>query len=635
MDDRSPSTAGDVEIHRVVLERLSVGVVAVRPGDGSIVYANPAFTRMLGYEPDQLTGRPISIVNAPVDTSPEARADAIMAHLHRHGRWSGEIANRHRDGSIVWCQADVREFDDPVWGTVWLGEHHDVTEHKRMAEALTESEARLQAIVDNTTAVIYVKDLDGRYLLVNRRFEELFHVSRRDARNRADHDIFPAAFADTFRANDIAVAHAGHVFEFDETVPQDDGDHTYISIKFPLRRATGEVYATCGISTDITERVRSRAQLQEANELLEQRVAERTAALRTTNQRLQEEIVERQRSEARKALLMSELDHRVKNALATAVALADGTLEHCRSLDEFRGTFLGRIRTMARSHEVLARAQWQGVDIVEMASLVLAPFEAARTGRVRVDGASAQLAASAALPICLTLHELGTNAIKHGALSVPSGRLHVAWRVLETGRLALDWVERDGPRVSPPSHVGSGLQIVRDLLVTQLGSTMETRFDPEGFTCHVEIPLSARVPAGCGAAPLEVGTTAVADPLPVGLDGLRVLVLEDDRLQANLVARWLTRIGCHVVGPALNTTDALRLLRTERIDAAVLDVNLAGRSSEPVAEELEARHLGFVFITGYGDGGILGSRFSAIPRLVKPIDPGDLERALHRIARPA
>jgi two-component SAPR family response regulator len=71
------------------------------------------------------------------------------------------------------------------------------------------------------------------------------------------------------------------------------------------------------------------------------------------------------------------------------------------------------------------------------------------------------------------------------------------------------------------------------------------------------------------------------------------------------------------------------------VDAAVLDVNLAGRSSEPVAEELEARRLGFVFITGYGDGGILGSRFSAIPRLVKPIDPGDLERALQRIARPA
>jgi PAS domain S-box-containing protein len=133
---------------------------------------------------------------------------------------------------------------------------------KRTPHDAWPNDRRLQAILDNTTAVIYVKDLEGRYLLVNRQFEVLFHLTRDEIQGRTDHDIFPADFADAFCANDRRVLAAGESTEFEEVVPQDDGVHTYISIKFPLHDAAGMVEAVCGISTDITERQRAEERLR-------------------------------------------------------------------------------------------------------------------------------------------------------------------------------------------------------------------------------------------------------------------------------------------------------------------------------------------------------------------------------------
>jgi two-component system NtrC family sensor kinase len=137
-------------------------------------------------------------------------------------------------------------------------------------KALRESEQRLQAILDNSTAVIYLKDTESRFLLINRRFEELFHISRQQAVGKNNHDLFPKESADAFRANDLRVLEHKRPLEFEEVVPQDGSMHTYLSIKFPLYSSTGEVYGVCGISTDITERKRAEQTLYVQNTLLQQ-----------------------------------------------------------------------------------------------------------------------------------------------------------------------------------------------------------------------------------------------------------------------------------------------------------------------------------------------------------------------------
>ncbi len=123
-------------------------------------------------------------------------------------------------------------------------------------DALGESEERLQAILDNTTAVIYLKDTGGHYILINRQYETVFHVDREEVTGKTDYDIWPKEVADAFVANDRRALEADSPLTSEEVAPQDDGPHTYISVKFPLRDSTGAPYAICGVSTDITDRVK-------------------------------------------------------------------------------------------------------------------------------------------------------------------------------------------------------------------------------------------------------------------------------------------------------------------------------------------------------------------------------------------
>jgi PAS domain S-box-containing protein len=148
----------------------------------------------------------------------------------------------------------------------------EITERKRAEDALRESEARLQSILDNSSTVVFLKDVEGRYITVNRRYEELFHVTRQTVVGKSDHDIFPRENADRFRQHDLLALEKGGPFEVEEFVPHDDGLHVYISVKFPLFTAEEKPYAVCGIATDITERKRAEAAIREREERLHQAV---------------------------------------------------------------------------------------------------------------------------------------------------------------------------------------------------------------------------------------------------------------------------------------------------------------------------------------------------------------------------
>jgi PAS domain S-box-containing protein len=157
---------------------------------------------------------------------------------------------------------------------------------------------QLQAVIDHINAVIYMRDLDGRYMAINQAYERLFDVRREEIVGLTDHDLFPAEIADEFRANDLRAASSGGPVHVEEVAPGEDGPHTYITVKFPLLDSAGQPYAVCGISTDITDRKRAEERVHQLNAELEQRVRDRTAELKTTGEVIRLLILEGDPSDA-------------------------------------------------------------------------------------------------------------------------------------------------------------------------------------------------------------------------------------------------------------------------------------------------------------------------------------------------
>ena len=175
----------------------------------------------------------------------------LMGWLRLQGQRAGWYGTEA--GISVFALANMTVFGALIWASARLL-HLTDSERKKAAEALHESRELLQSVINNTTTVVYVKDLSGQYRLINKRFEELFHVTLAGLAGKTDYDLFTKEQANAFRAVDERVAASGQMVEAEEIAPLDDGLHTYISIKFPLRDATGKTYAVGGLSTDITER---------------------------------------------------------------------------------------------------------------------------------------------------------------------------------------------------------------------------------------------------------------------------------------------------------------------------------------------------------------------------------------------
>ncbi len=208
---------------------------------------------------------------------------------------------------------------------------------------------------------------------------------------------------------------------------------------------------------------------------------------------LAQDITERVQAEQRQTFMMQELDHRVKNNLAAIISLADATARAASSLDEFRAAFNGRLRALARTHALLARSRWSGVRIGDLVSETLAPYSDPMGPRVDADGPNALLPPRAAAPLCMALHELATNAIKYGALTVSSGVVTVRWTISgnEDAPEALDltWTERGGPAVEAPTRRGFGATLITDAISHELSGNAVITMDPQGLVCRIDTPL--------------------------------------------------------------------------------------------------------------------------------------------------
>src|ERR1700731_3411713 len=233
-------------------ENSSAGIALVTPV-GRYIAANLALQKMLGYTEEELKGLTVLEVSHEEDRS---ASEAILAEPAEGQRRDYRIEKRYRrkDGNVIWV--DVSSTLVPATGSApgfFAAVVVDITERKRAEEELRESEERLQDIVDNTTAVVFVKDLDLRYLLVNREYERRHRVRRDQIRGKTDFDIHPPEIAEAVRDNDRQVIEAGVPIQFEKSVPSDGGEQVYVSAKFLLRDRTGKPYAVCGVAADVPE----------------------------------------------------------------------------------------------------------------------------------------------------------------------------------------------------------------------------------------------------------------------------------------------------------------------------------------------------------------------------------------------
>ena len=205
---------------------------------------------------------------------------------------------------------------------------------------------------------------------------------------------------------------------------------------------------------------------------------------------LTRDITERKALEEEKNLLIAELDHRVKNVLATVSVVASRTQETSASMADFVTALDGRIKSMATTHELLSYRRWQGVALAELVERELAPY--ATDSNTEIDGPDVILSAEAGQAMAMVFHELATNAAKYGALSSADGHVCVRWGPKRNGHahswLSIHWEEHGGPKVLPKFRSGYGTSVIRDLIPYELDGTVELVHAPEGVRCRLEIP---------------------------------------------------------------------------------------------------------------------------------------------------
>ncbi len=247
----------------------------------------------------------------------------------------------------------------------------------------------------------------------------------------------------------------------------------------------GRTKATARGTSDSDTIQRLEAELREARSETERVRAE-----------CEQTIIDLKREHEHRDALVGELQHRVKNILATVSSLAVRMTRSSGSIEEFSSAFLGRLIAMGAMHEMLSARGWVGADLRKLMVTAIVPYVQRGKDNYSATGPAVMLRPNAAATLGMVFHELATNAVKYGALSVPAGRIDLSWQIEESAggrRLAISWTERNGPRVHPPKHDGFGSIFVERSVEFELEGTVGLEFEPSGVQCTISFPFRHNV----------------------------------------------------------------------------------------------------------------------------------------------
>jgi PAS domain S-box-containing protein len=431
--------------------------------NGVIVSWNQGAERLFGYSAEEVIGKPILIL-IPLDRQHE---EIMILERIRLGEpvKHYETVRRRKNGTLVDISLTISPVRDAAGVVVGASKiARDITERKK-AEA-TLAERTMQLAIAGKAALVgsFAYDVDTERLQITPGYAAIHGLpdgTTEIARSEWKVGVHPEDRArwETLRSH----AHREQCQEYsgEYRIVRAGGEVRWIEARvFVSYASDGRPQRAVGIDIDITERKRADEQQRALN---------------------------------------AELDHRVKNVLATVSAIITQTPKAGISLADFVAGFDGRVKSLARTHELLSHNHWQDVLLAEVVRREIAPYAA---GNATILGPGVTLKAAAAQAVATVFHELATNAAKYGAFSMPGGRLFVGWCWLNNGshsRLAIQWRESGGPAVSTPSQTGFGTSVIRELIPFELGGTVDLTFASNGLQCRLGIPadwLSSDTPIG-------------------------------------------------------------------------------------------------------------------------------------------
>lgn len=254
-----------------IISNMDEGVYLIRESDGIIVYTNPKFDRMFGYESGELIGKHVSIVNAPSEKSQEKTTNEIIDALKKNNVWQGEIRNVRKDGTQFYCHASVSKYRHSVFGDVWISVHQDITERKHVEDSLKKLQEDQQILLDSIPAWVFFKDTENKFIRVNKTFADIMGMSKEQLEGKSMFELYPKDQAEAFWKDDKEVIASGKPkVNIIEPMQSPKGILCVQTDKIPYRNTQGNIVGIIGFAIDITERKKAEDKIQKMNEELKE-----------------------------------------------------------------------------------------------------------------------------------------------------------------------------------------------------------------------------------------------------------------------------------------------------------------------------------------------------------------------------
>lgn len=421
--------------------------------NGVIRSWNEGAQRLFGYAADEAIGRTVEMLFPPGRENEEAH---IIQRIRAGERVENfDTVRMHKDGRLIDVSLTISPIRTPEGAVIGASKiARDITGRKRMEARLKRSEEEFRSMAENISQLAWMTDEQGWIYWYNKRWFDYTGTTLEEMQGWGWQAVHHPDHVDRVTEKFKHHLEVGEAWEDTFPLRGADGEYRwYLSRAMPIVDEDGAVLRWFGTNTDITEQ---------------------------------------KRAEEQRTLLINELNHRVKNTLATVQSLASQTLGNAADFQSARRQFEGRLQALARAHDTLTAQSWKGATMMKTIERAIEPFN--ESNRISVEGPDVWLTPKQTLAFALALHELATNAIKYGALSSKTGSVKIAWELVDQDdeaeqMLEMNWREEGGPQVASPENSGFGTRLIGRGVGRDLGADAELEFRPEGVRAKLRSPL--------------------------------------------------------------------------------------------------------------------------------------------------